>query len=105
MSAGRLYITKEYFVKEQISIFGLFAMNAGEGSEYALAGTKCPFSFLRLSKIMRRVKLMRSEAEIRKKLRELERANLDEMVFDEVEYGKYWLEWVLEKHEHTTKTR
>ena len=47
---------------------------------------------------------MRSEAEIRKKLRELERADLDEMVVDEIEYGKYWLEWVLGKHEHTTKT-
>ena len=47
----------------------------------------------------------RTEKEIHRKLDELFHADLDKMVFDEVEYGKFWLRWVLGLEEHTTKLR
>jgi hypothetical protein len=49
--------------------------------------------------------LMRTEAEINTKITELENADLDAMVTDEVEYGLFWLKWVLGQEEHTTKMR
>lgn len=48
---------------------------------------------------------MRSKEEIEAKIKELENADLDKMVFDEVEYGKMWLRWVLGKETHKTIQR
>lgn len=45
---------------------------------------------------------MRTKKELKGKITELYNADLDRMVTDEVEYGVYWLEWVLGKHEHET---
>jgi hypothetical protein len=46
---------------------------------------------------------LRTQDEVEKKLRELEQADLDKMLMDEVEWGKFWLNWVLGKEEHQTK--
>lgn len=48
---------------------------------------------------------MRSLEEIEKKREELTRADLTKMVMDEVEYGKFWLDWVMGKEEHETKVQ
>ena len=48
---------------------------------------------------------VRTEKEIHRKLSELMLADCDKMVVDEVEYGKFWLRWVLGLEEHTTKLR
>lgn len=48
---------------------------------------------------------MRSQQEIEKKIEELHGADLDKMPVDEVEYGMFWLQWVLGKEEHVTRTR
>ena len=49
--------------------------------------------------------LMRTETEIDTKITELKNADLDAMVTDEIEYGIFWLEWVLCQKEHATKMR
>ena len=46
---------------------------------------------------------LRPIQEILHKIRELSCADLDQMVFEEVEYGKFWLKWVLGEEEHETK--
>jgi len=51
---------------------------------------------------MRKGDSVRTEEEIAKKIEELKEADFDKMVTDEVEYGKFWLDWVLGKVEHTT---
>jgi len=49
------------------------------------------------------VNILRTEREIENKISELDKADLDKMVFDEVEYGKFWLKWVLGKVKHKTE--
>jgi hypothetical protein len=39
--------------------------------------------------------MLKTEEEILAKIEELENADLDKVPVDEVEYGKYWLGWVL----------
>jgi len=46
---------------------------------------------------------MRRKGEIEKKIEELQNADLDKMVLDEVEYGKFWLRWALGLEKHETK--
>ncbi len=61
--------------------------------------------FYAVKHIKRKGDNLRTEQELRNKLKELDRADLDQMVFGEVEYGKFWIRWVLGEHEHRTKTR
>jgi hypothetical protein len=65
-------------------------------------GKISPITFFLLSLLSAKGDSVRDIDQIQKKIEELKEADLDKMVTDEVEYGKFWLEWVLGKVEHTT---
>jgi len=48
---------------------------------------------------------MRTLEEIAAKIAELNNADLDQTPVDEVQYGLFWLDWVLGVKEHVTKLR
>ena len=55
--------------------------------------------------ILDRFPCMRTLEEIADKIAELNKADLDQTPVDEVQYGLFWLDWVLGVKEHTTKLR